>query len=271
MKALMFAVLLVGCLGTVPPTAPIVSAAATDLAPAPTATLIVSGANPRYRTDGCPDGMVRVSGEFCPHPKEVCAEWLDKPGGIIRRCKRYEQTHTCLSATMRKDFCIERTEHLEPNGSRLPIVSVDAYQAEAICKKEGSRLCYESEHLAACQGTEWRPYPEGWERDCSASTGGIGCNCDTYTNLGSVEHRVDHRKTPEETAQCVSEFGAINLVGNVDEFYRKDLSPSKYEHILASGHWMPIRAMCQRATTAHSSLYSANSAGFRCCADPKEQ
>jgi formylglycine-generating enzyme len=219
----------------------------------------------------CPDGMVLVEGTFCPQPKEVCAEWLDKEGGIIRRCKRYEETHICLSATINKRFCIEHTEHLEANGSRLPIVNVDAYQAEAICKREGSRLCYESEHLAACQGTEWRPYPEGWERDCSASTGGTGCNCDTYTNLGKVDHRNDKRMTPEQTAGCVSQFGVIDLVGNADEWWRKDLSSSKYEHTLRSGHWMPIRAMCARATTAHSELYSANSVGFRCCLDLTDQ
>jgi formylglycine-generating enzyme len=219
----------------------------------------------------CPPGMVLVDGEYCPQPKEVCLDWMDPPDAAARRCSRYEEHSECLVPTVHKRFCIERTEHLEANGSRLPIVSVDAYQAEAICKKEGTRLCYESEHLAACQGRDWRPYPQGWTRDCSGGNGGSGCNCDVSTNIGEVGHRTDKRRTPEQTAGCVSQYGVLNLVGSVDEWWLKDLSASKYDYVLRSGHWLTVRDRCTGATTAHSPLYSDSTAGFRCCQDAGSQ
>lgn len=214
----------------------------------------------------CPHGYVHVAGEYCASVHYDCLEWMDPPDAAARRCKQYGAS-TCVGKTVHKDFCIERTEHLEPNGSRLPQVNVDAYQAEAICKKDGARLCYESEHQMSCQGWDLRPYPQGWTRQC----GDGQCNCDISTDLGPVEHRTDHRKTPEETAGCVSQWGVLNLVGDVDEWWMKDQSASKYAYVLRSGHWMPVRDRCDGATIAHGPLYSNNSAGFRCCVDPKFQ
>jgi formylglycine-generating enzyme len=233
--------------------------------------LMVATGAPRVSAEepACPPEMVLVDGLYCPQPQEVCLDWMDPPNAAARRCRRYEEQTACLVPAVHKRFCMERTEHLEANGSRLPIVSVDAYQAEALCKKDGLRLCYESEHLAACQGWDWRPYPQGWERDCSGGHGGNGCNCDVSANISEVGHRTDYRKTPEQTAGCVSQYGVLNLVGSVDEWWLKDLSASKYDYVLRSGHWLPVRDKCTGATTAHSPLYSDNTAGFRCCITPK--
>jgi len=205
----------------------------------------------------CPTGMIHIVGNWCPLVKEECE---DPKSGALNRCIKYKSP-VCLSQNrIHKDFCIDRTEYV-PLGERLPKVEVDYYQAEAICKDEGRRLCKESEFNFACSGEEMNIYTTGLVRNCDK------CNCDINHDMGPVEHRTDYRKAPEDIAECKSSFGVIGLNGNVDEITIRDVSSGKYKVALKGGHWMPIRARCSPATTVHSELYSANSLGFRCCSD----
>jgi formylglycine-generating enzyme len=228
----------------------------------PTTASVPTIVRPAVRTDGCPDGFVRVAGEYCSNIKIDCLDWMDPPNAAARRCRSYG-TGSCEGKSEWRDFCMERTEHPESNDSDLPMVNITFLQAEAICKSQGHRLCKESEFSTACSGPEFRPYPTGWERRCDL------CNCDHTTNLGPVEHRTDYRETPEQIAGCISYYGVVGLVGNVDEFYERDQSSGSYRVAMKGGHWMNIRARCVNASTvAHNEYYQNNSASFRCCHDP---
>jgi sulfatase modifying factor 1 len=228
-------------------------------------SLIAATGEPRVRADepACPPEMVLVDGDYCPNVQVSCIDWMDPENAAARRCRQYGPS-TCHVALVHKSFCMARTEHTEVD-SRLPMTGVDYYQADAICKQEGFRLCFESEFEQACSGKEFSPYPTGQTRRCDL------CNCDVHENIGTPEHRVDHRKTVDEVAGCVSSYGVSGLTGNVDEIFVRDVSPGPYKVVLKGGHFLPVRNRCiSAATTAHSELYSSTTTlGFRCCAYPK--
>jgi len=238
---------------------------------------------PRTTNVGCPDGFVRVNGEYCPSVQAECLEWIDPPDAAARRCRAYGPS-TCGTKTVHRDFCMERTEHTEgafaklqtgpapvqsvhqhPSlDSLLPLVNVNYWQARDVCRAEGADLCDEDQFEMACEGPSYYNYPTGQVRDCAK------CNCDVDANIGiDFEHRVDHRKPVNEVAECRSGYGVESLVGNADEWVRKSRSASQYESVLRGGHWLKIRARCtpNAATTGHGPLFSSLEVGFRCCRD----
>ncbi len=237
------------------------------------------------RTDGCPSGFVRVSGEYCPNVVSTCLDWMDPIGSNPRRCREYSPS-SCGSKTITKDFCMQRTEYTEAQfvalqssdhpvksvhqqldpKSMLPITKVDFWQAQDICQAEGATLCDEQQFEMACEGTAYHNYPVGQRRDCAK------CNCDVSTNIGAdFEHRVDHRKPVNEVAECRSDYGIEGLVGNADEWVRRTKSFGSYVSVLRGGHWLPIRARCtpDATTTGHGPTFSSLEVGFRCCDTPR--
>jgi formylglycine-generating enzyme len=230
------------------------------MVPCVVAALIVSLRSISYGDDPCPAGMRLVDGPYCSDVRAECLTWLDPEDAAARRCKQYGET-SCAVPTVHRAFCMAITEHTEV-GSRLPMVNVDYYQAAAICKAEGNRMCAESEFSQACGGRHFTMYPTGNERRCDL------CNCDHTQNIGTWQHRVDYRAAVDEVAACRSDYGIEALVGNVDEFYTRDESLGPYHVAMKGGHWLPVRNRCfQAATVAHSELYSANTASWRCCHD----
>ena len=207
----------------------------------------------------CQQGMTFVSGKWCTSVKQVCAEWMDPDAAAARRCKRFLPSE-CVGNQVHKEFCIETTEHVEPNET-LPTVYVDTYQAKNMCMAQGKRLCKESEWIFACEGEEMNPYATGLERPDGL------CNIDIVKGLGKVGHLTDHRMPVNTMPGCQNKLGIEAMNGNVDEITVRDVSQGKYSIALHSGWWGPIRARCRPSTVAHSEIYSDAQLGFRCCED----
>jgi formylglycine-generating enzyme required for sulfatase activity len=78
----------------------------------------------------------------------------------------------------------------------------------------------------------------------------------------------DLRARNGEFPQCVSPFGVLNLVGNLDEpVLREGAIYPSIQTALKGGWWMPARNRCRAATTAHDADYRDVQIGARCCAD----
>ena len=144
-------------------------------APSRPAPSVVASTAPRdaaadvsLRPGPCPDGMVLISGAYCPYVGHRCVDWIDEKRD---RCRRYAPPALCEGRIRNERFCIDRYEYPNEAGA-LPVVMVSFIEARDACQTEGKRLCTEDEWTFACEGEERLPYPYGYERDATA------CNID---------------------------------------------------------------------------------------------
>src|SRR5262245_28490817 len=109
------------------------------------------------RTDGCPDGMVRVEGEYCPEAIQQCLEhhpeWVKNQGapGVAERCLHYAESRCLSKKKVHLSFCMDRYEYPNEKGA-IPQMLTSWQQATATCKSQGKRLCTEPEFDFACEG-----------------------------------------------------------------------------------------------------------------------
>jgi hypothetical protein len=67
-------------------------------------------------------------------------------------------------STMHLNFCVDAYEYPNRPGE-LPTRYASWTEAQALCELAGKRLCYEHEWTLACEGTETKPYPYGWQNN----------------------------------------------------------------------------------------------------------
>ena len=219
----------------------------------------------------CPEGMLLVSGTYCPYVGHRCLDWLDQKRD---RCRSYEAKPWCEGRTSEKRFCIDHYEYPNQVGV-YPAVMASWVEADASCRAEGKRLCTESEWTFACEGTQELPYPYGFTRDPEA------CNIDRHYRdpdfqafsyewqIAPEVARLDQRVTSGSMPRCVSPFGVADMTGNVDEWVvNEDPKPDSDEDVsgLKGGYWGPIRARCRPITNSHNRWFRFYQVGFRCCA-----
>lgn len=240
-----------------------------DRAPTPTPT--APEAPPRERTDGCPAGMLRVEGSFCPEVRQRCEEMADDDR---ERCLRFRKPSVCRSARrVPMDFCIDRYEWPGREGT-VPEVLMSWHDAARLCRESGRRLCGEDEWTLACEGPQMLPYPWGYDRDETA------CNIDRH-NLAydrsavtgndrdaadAEAARVSQARASGSYPRCVSPYGVRDMTGNVDE-WTVSRTGTPYQSALKGGYWGRIRARCRPATRRHDEGFRYYQIGFRCCAD----
>ena len=243
------------------------TSAAPDLPP-PAVSSVEPPAPASSSTAPCGEGMVLVSGEYCPEAEQVCLKWLDPPPYQNLRCAEYAKPAKCKGQKQQRRFCIDREEYVasssEESEPPLPVVGKKWGEAKALCEARGARLCKESEWEFACEGPEASPYPYGWKREAGT------CNHDR-TDLGGAEDKLkDHRAPPSAFPKCMSPFGVHDMVGNVDEWVEREGMSAPNRSALRGGWWLPGRNRCRAATLGHDESYSGKQVGFRCCRDAPE-
>jgi hypothetical protein len=237
-------------------TGPLISSKEEPVVKVPTS----AGAHPESEDDkACPDGMALVHGDACPDARQVCADWMDPEDK--KRCRRFEEKITCVGPKKHLRFCIDKLEYAPAVGER-PLNDVSWTMSKEICESKGKRLCYETEWVFACEGEEMKPYPTGLTRPSAL------CNFDKEDLVDNRGKLRDFRQPADANPGCVSPFGVVNMVGNVDEWTWKEGNYTPMRAYLKGGWWLAGRNRCRPATTAHDEYYHDTQTGFRCCKDP---
>lgn len=234
----------------------------------------------------CPVGMVDVQGRMMvdgegffddveAYQSSACVDWLNKE--FPARCARFdEERWKARSAFLPRrvmHFCIDRFEYPDRLGA-YPWIMVNWYDARDACEREGKRLCTEWEWTFACEGSEARPYPYGYERDSGACV--IDRSWREY-DAEALFSRDEERVRAEldrlwqgepsgSRPRCRSPFGVYDMTGNVDE-WTSSVVPDARPSVLKGGYWGPVRDRCRPATRAHAEDFEFYQQGFRCCSD----
>ncbi|MBX3183465.1 MAG: SUMF1/EgtB/PvdO family nonheme iron enzyme [Polyangiaceae bacterium] len=241
---------------------------------------------PKANTEGCPGGMVRVTGNYCPAMVQTCKEHhaeyanaKDK-AKVSERCLQYEEPSKCISKERTPlDFCMDRFEYPNQVGE-LPRVLTSWQQAKKLCADQGKRLCTEDEFNFACEGEEGKPHVWGYNRTDEH------CNMDkpyrmpdhtrqmkTYDRCYQDERckaemdRLDQRHRIGERLTCVSWAGVVDMNGNVNEWVELPGKQYPDRSGLKGGWWGPVRNRCRPTVTFHKEEDYGYEAGFRCCAE----
>jgi hypothetical protein len=268
-----FSVVLMSCCVALPSRPQEITAPAVGLP-----LLQVSGhlEQPPEKDNGCPSGMQRVTGDFCPRVEQTCLRWLDKDqsptanSGIgPLRCAEFAPPKCLSDKRVRKDFCMDSYEWPDRKDA-LPPVSMTWFKAKSNCESVGKRLCTDSEWTFACEGEEMRPYPygDGLHRDESV--------CD-QTHDPMPDPSLPQSEWPKyypghasgSFPLCKSTFEVFDLVSGVDEWVVNE-SGHPYISGLKGGYGTNrVRTRCRPMTTVHGPDFSFYQIGTRCCKNTK--
>jgi hypothetical protein len=146
-------------------------------------------------------------------------------------------------------FCIDLYEYPNrPAGE--PVVEKTWEQAEALCAKEGKRLCTEAEWELACAGWQAQEFPYG------------GAYQEGRCNTGSLTIQLSGGNS-----ECKSPFGVFDLSGNVYEWTASKWS-AKYRRakVVKGGNWNAgaENSSC-KARFGQPPATVSKAIGFRCC------
>lgn len=248
-------------------------------------------------SEGCPDDMVLVSGNYCPSVQQNCIEHHSEfntdqkkkkkstergegkhASTVSERCLRYEEPSVCLSKTrVPMQFCMDRYEWPNKRGE-LPALLVSWGDAKKLCEAKGKRLCMEAEFNFACEGEAMLPYSYGYVRDATI------CNIDREyrkreKSLKKYERcmknpeckaelaRLDQRLPTGSMPRCVSPFGVYDINGNINEWVERPKQKYPNRSGLKGGWWGPVRGRCRPTVGFHKEDDYGYEEGFRCCKD----
>jgi formylglycine-generating enzyme required for sulfatase activity len=170
--------------------------------------------------------------------------------------------------------CIDRYEWPNQPGV-APVVMVRFVEAEALCAAAGKRLCTEFEWEMACEGPALLPFPYGHRREPAA------CNVEKpWRPVSERKLLSEDPKVRDAEARrlwqgepsgsfpaCVSPFGAIDMVGNVEEWVQTSRPEWPYRSSLKGGYWAKPWAGCRGTNDSHGPMFRFYEVGFRCCKD----
>ena len=216
------------------------------------------------RTEGCPEGMLRVEGDYCPGLIHKCVkhhpeyERRKNDKNVSERCLEYKKPSRCISKKLvPMSFCMDRYEYPNKKGE-LPRILTSWVEARKLCERQGKRLCTEEEFNFACEGPEMVPQVTGYIRDPKR------CNIDkdyrqpdhsrqlhTYDKCLKTEwcaaeiKRLDQRHKIGATHSCISWAGVVDMNGNVNEWVELPGKESPHRSGLKGGWWGPVRNRCR--------------------------
>lgn len=150
-----------------------------------------------------------------------------------------------------KSYCVDKYEYPNKKGE-TPMNGVSFDDADALCARQGKRMCTEREWERACRGplgtvfTEAMRYIAG---DCNLNSSGA---------------------TPSaQFGNCTNGYGVYDMTGNLWEWADGIYSPETPWPIIKGGSYQkgPLFSSCYARFT-QPPVQSDEGTGFRCCAEP---
>jgi len=221
--------------------------------------------------------MVYVDTVHCERVSRRCLKQEHEKSNKLTICHKFrKEPPKCLTPPRRQRFCIDRYEYPSQKGAHPP-VHVSAFDAAAMCREKGKRLCFESEWTAACEGPDKLPFPAGYERSgeiCNINNRYISPSLKKLSS-GNAQvrdrelRRLDQSVPSGSKERCRSGFGVYDLTGNFDEWVFSEWERGRSEWAgLKGGAWGYVRNACRPITTSHVPQFIYYFVSFRCCQDP---
>jgi Sulfatase-modifying factor enzyme 1 len=222
--------------------------------------------------EACPGDMALVDGNVCPSLEYQCDRFVDESSPS---CAEYAHKPECRFNQESARFCVDRYEWPNQVGEK-PTVFVTWYQAKKACQSVGKRLCERSEWTLACEGPKRTPFPYGFERfpsPCNVSRPVEEADPKKLQSPATRNAEIERLWQADPIGShpdCVSAFGAFDMVGNVDEWTDNGEEGGAQVSTLNGGYWGPVRNTCRLTTKTHGPDFQFYQIGFRCCADPRD-
>ncbi len=189
----------------------------------------------------------------------------------------------------------------ESRAGVLPQGYISRDEASAACQAAGKRLCKAREWQAACKGSAGYKYPYGRDEVKGRCNNGKLHLPSQFFGPLVTRYGEQHLNDPRlnlqpgflaktgEYAECTSDQGTFDMVGNLHEWVADDVNgalpkkipiPYGVEHMGARGNGAFMGGYfsshrehgrgCEYVTTHHAPGYHDYSIGFRCCSDPAD-
>ncbi|MBI4700099.1 MAG: SUMF1/EgtB/PvdO family nonheme iron enzyme [Deltaproteobacteria bacterium] len=218
----------------------------------------------------CPEDMRLVRGVHHEQIQRLCTDYRSGhcfaflPGLVLRE-PRASAVETCMDV------------YEWPNrAGATPVVMVRFTEAEQACAGAGKRLCTELEWELGCEGPRAWPWPYGFAARPGA------CNAErpyrpydpdklNASDEGLREREVRRlwQGAPSGSfPECVSPFGVVDLVGNVEEWVQTSRPEWPHRSALKGGYWSKPWGACRGTNERHAPEFRFYEIGFRCCRAP---
>ena len=206
----------------------------------------------------CPEGMVRVGDAYC----------ID----------RYEASRPDASAD---DMGTDTTRAVSRPGVipwyQNPLSQAVVDQFAAACRRAGKHLCTRDEWYAACAGSAESVYVFG-DVFNPETCNSVDTFCDDYCQENAIADCVleadcgyaygsFHIAPTGSFPDCVDEYGALDITGNVWEVVTSDRD---YRGCEVRGGAFNCAGAAERLKCRYNAGWNQLYAGFRCCWGPED-
>jgi formylglycine-generating enzyme required for sulfatase activity len=180
----------------------------------------------------------------------------DEKPGVITRCSGCDPLYEDEDEPEEISGCRDAPQPACSEGGLLPWTRVTKGDAAAACERSGYRLCTESEWLLSCGGPDHKAQPygqvfrPGWCNDHKQGT---------------------HLEPSGSREKCVSDYGAVDVLGNAWEWIADDGDGGEGRYLGYSYRVSAIRPTadpkCDFGLRTGQAEYDRHEVGFRCCKD----
>jgi formylglycine-generating enzyme required for sulfatase activity len=175
----------------------------------------------------------------------------------VERFKACVNAGACEAATVNSECNYGKDER-----DAYPVNCVNFTGAEQYCRWSGGRLCTEEEWIAACEGTEARPFPYGAAFDAAA--------CNVHSNSDAVAGQAFDTQPVGSVPTCQGGLpGLYDMAGNVGEWINN--CKDTYCKFRGAGYLSndPVDHFsgCGGVCSGNQKTLQSNVVGIRCCRD----